>query len=100
MKKWELETQLKIQTDMRTHYEELFISAVNELKFKNMQVDMLVWELEFLQTATNDDLVSKTIDVILARKITDDLFHYRKIWNLEKNSLKDLWTDTKKDIEK
>jgi hypothetical protein len=85
---------------MRKHYEELFVSAVNELKFKNMQVDMLVWELRFIKEATNDDLASRTIDVVLQRKITDDLFHYRKIWNLQKNNLKDLWTDTKKDIEK
>jgi hypothetical protein len=42
MRKSNLERMLKIETEMRKHYEELFVSAVNELKFKNMQVDMLV----------------------------------------------------------
>ena len=90
MRKSNLERMLKIETEMRKHYEELFVSAVNELKFKNMQVDMLVWELRFIKEATNDDLASRTIDVVLQRKITDDLFHSRKIWDLQENNLKDL----------
>jgi len=78
MKKKELEKAYKASKDMLEHYKELFISAVDELKFRNMQVYMLVSELEFLQEATNDKLTKNTIDVILARKMCDDLFHSRK----------------------
>lgn len=82
MKKSQLERMLKTEKEMRTHFEDLFQTAVDELKFKNMLVDMLEKELEFLQTATNDNLVKQTIDIILARKISDVLFHNRKIWEI------------------
>jgi hypothetical protein len=42
MKKKELENAYKASKDMVEHYKELFETAVNELKFKNMQVNMLV----------------------------------------------------------
>lgn len=80
MKKSQLERMLKTEKEMRIHFEDLFQTAVDELKFKNMLVDMLEKELEFLQTATNDNLVKQTIDIILARKMSDVLFHNRKIW--------------------
>ena len=80
MLKKELEIQLEAQKELTTHYKELFTTCVSELKFKNMIVDMLESELEFIQVATNDELVKKTIDVVLARKTVDYLFHNRKIW--------------------
>lgn len=67
--------------DMTKHYKELFETSVSELKFKNMQVSMLVWELEFIQEATNDKLVKNVIDIVLARKINDDLFHSRNLFD-------------------
>lgn len=80
MLKKDLKRQLEVQKELTTHYQELFETAVKELKFKNMIVEMLENELEFIQTATNDELVKKTIDCVLARKMVDYLFHNRKIW--------------------
>jgi hypothetical protein len=42
MKKKELERSRNFYKEMMEHYQELFDTAISELKFKNMQVDMLV----------------------------------------------------------
>lgn len=67
--------------EMHEHYKELFETSVWELKFKNMQVDMLVNELEFIQESTNDKLFKNVIDIVLARKINDDMFHSRNLFD-------------------
>lgn len=71
----------KYNKEMVKHYKALFETAISELKFKNIQVDMLVWELEFLKESSSDRLVKSTIDLIITRKINDDLWHSRNLFD-------------------
>lgn len=73
----------KRQTEMREHYEDLFDTAVCELRFKNMLVDSLYSNLDEIETlcekGVNRKLIAQIIKNQKERHQLDKLIHYNLI---------------------
>ena len=61
--------------DMADHYEELFTTAVSELKFKNMKVDFLLSLIYEIEELTDDNILKKVIENGLERQALDTIIH-------------------------
>jgi hypothetical protein len=73
----ELEVRNNTNKGLKTHYKELFETAISELKFKNMQVEILLKELDQIDSFTTDKLVKQVIQLIKTRHVLDISINYR-----------------------
>jgi len=73
----ELEARNNTNKGLKIHYKELFDTAIGELKFKNMQVEILLKELDQIDSFTTDKLVKQVIQLIKTRHVLDISINYR-----------------------
>ena len=62
------------------NHKELLDSAINELRFANLQVEQLRSTLENVRAFTDDKLAKTTIELALKQFYTDSLIHARLLF--------------------
>ena len=88
MNKKDLQSAYNAKKEMAEHYRDLFNTAIEQVRFLNLQVDYLKSLLNEVKTIADDNLVSKIIENGLERSNLDKLCQTRVIFGKNPEGLK------------
>lgn len=80
----QIKTKLKIQSEMRKHYQEMYNTCIGELKFEKLQAETYKNILDEVQTllqkGVNNKLIKSVIENGVNRGYLDKLIHANLIF--------------------
>lgn len=74
------ERMYKVAKEMREHYEDLFTTALSELKFANLQTAHLKSVLDEIVVLSKEEIVKAVIENSLNRAELDKLIHIKEVF--------------------